>query len=158
MVVVSPGALPKEMTVADLGYATVRRNPLVADLLHRIYFIEKAGTGIRRMRDDARAQGCPEPELYLTGSFFRAVFRPNPAVRAAVDSPTGTVTDEVTPQVRLLRAISGEITRQQLQKTLGLNHERHFRTAWLAPALRAGLIEMTIPGKPRSRNQRYRHR
>ena len=47
------------------------------------------------MRDDARAQGCPEPELYVTGSFFRAVFRPNPAVRAAVDSPTGTVTDEV---------------------------------------------------------------
>ena len=43
-----------------------------------------------------------------------------------------------------------------MQKTLGLNHERRFRTAWLAPALRAGLIEMTIPDKPRSRNQRYR--
>ena len=120
------------------------------------------------MREAARTHGCPEPELRAAGAFFTAVFRPNPAVRAAADSPTGAVTvevtvevtdevtDEVMPQVRLLRAISGEITRQQLQKTLGLNHERHFRTAWLAPALHAGLIEMTIPDKPRSSNQRYR--
>ena len=46
--VISPGTLPKGMTVADLGHMTVRRNPLVADSLHRMDFIEKAGTGIRR--------------------------------------------------------------------------------------------------------------
>lgn len=36
--------------------ARVRRNPLIADLLHRIAFLEKAGTGIRCMRDDARTR------------------------------------------------------------------------------------------------------
>ena len=37
-----------------------------------------------------------------------------------------------------------------------MKHEDHFRHAYLLPALRAGLIEMTIPDKPRSSRQRYR--
>ena len=40
---------------------------------------------------------------------------------------------------------------------MGLQHEEHFRVAYLIPAMRApDLIEMTIPDKPRSRKQRYR--
>ena len=41
-------------------------------------------------------------------------------------------------------------------EALGLRHEDHFRKAYLLPALQAGLIERTVPDKPRSRNQRYR--
>ena len=48
------------------------------------------------------------------------------------------------------------MTRQRIQEALGLKHEDHFRHAYLLPALRAGLIEMTIPDKPRSSKQRYR--
>ena len=48
------------------------------------------------------------------------------------------------------------MTRQDLRKALGLKNDEHFRKAYLLPALQAGLIEMTIPDKPRSRNQRYR--
>ncbi|MFH0900358.1 MAG: hypothetical protein V2A73_06995 [Pseudomonadota bacterium] len=33
------------MLLADLGRMSIRRNALIADLLHRIGFIEKAGTG-----------------------------------------------------------------------------------------------------------------
>ena len=57
-----------------LGRESIRRNPLIADLLHRIEFIEKAGTGIRRIRDEAREQGCPEPEFKIRGAFFVVVF------------------------------------------------------------------------------------
>ena len=48
------------------------------------------------------------------------------------------------------------MTRQGLREALGLRNDKHFRKAYLLPALQAGLIEMTIPDKPRSRNQRYR--
>src|SRR3990170_523892 len=57
----SPGGLPKGMKLSDLGTKSVRRNELIADLLHRIDFIEKAGTGIRRIREEARLGGYPEP-------------------------------------------------------------------------------------------------
>ena len=75
--VVSPGGLPRGLSLADLGSKSVRRNALIADLLHRIDFIEKAGTGIRRIRNDTHAQGCPEPEFEVNG-FFTATFWPNP--------------------------------------------------------------------------------
>lgn len=83
--VVSPGGLPKGMALTDLGRKSVRRNALIADLLHRIEFIEKAGTGIKRIRDDVRAQGCPEPVFEANG-FFTTIFRPNPEVRALAAS------------------------------------------------------------------------
>ena len=152
----SPGSLPKGLTLADLGRKSVRRNALVSDLLHRIDFVEKAGTGIRRIRDEARAQDCPEPQ-FEANSFVTVTFRPNPEVRAeAEERPMDRVAGEVAGEVRLLQVMSGEMTRQRLQEALGLKHEDHFRKAYLIPALRSGLIEMTIPDKPRSSKQRYR--
>ena len=156
----SPGSLPKGLTLADLGRKSVRRNALVSDLLHRIDFVEKAGTGIRRIRDEASAQDCPEPQ-FEANSFVTVTFRPNPKVRAEteerpVERVTGEVTGEVAGEVRLLQVMSGEMTRQRLQEALGLKHEDHFRKAYLIPALRSGLIQMTIPDKPRSSKQRYR--
>ena len=97
--VVSPGGLPKGMTLADLGRKSVRRNALIADLLHRIAFIEKAGTGIKRIRDEVREQGCPEP-VFENNGFFTAIFRPNPEVRSqAVAQATGQVEAQVGSQV-----------------------------------------------------------
>lgn len=67
------------------------------------------------------------------------------------------VTREVTGEVgRLLRALSGEMSRQPIQSELGLKAEEHFRTAYLKPALERTMIEMTIPDKPQSRLQKYR--
>ena len=48
------------------------------------------------------------------------------------------------------------MSRQEIQQALGLKHEDHFRNAYLIPTLQAGLIERTIPDKPRSSKQRYR--
>ena len=44
--------------------ACVRRNPLIADLLHRIEFIEKAGTGIRRMREAVKRHGSLARDMW----------------------------------------------------------------------------------------------
>jgi ATP-dependent DNA helicase RecG len=162
--VVSPGGLPRGLSLTDLGSRSLRRNALIADLLHHIDFIEKAGTGIRRIRNETRVQGCPEPK-FETNGFFTATFRPNPEVRASTDvhwvhddtmEDTVEVAMEDAKVVRLLQAIAGTMTRHDLQSSLGLKNDDYFRKAYLLPALRAGLIEMTIPDKPRSKYQRYR--
>lgn len=70
---------------------------------------------------------------------------------------TGEVAGEVTGEVaRLLNAFTGLHSRGELQRKLGLKHEDNFRKVYLIPALDAGLVEMTIPDKPRSSKQRYR--
>jgi ATP-dependent DNA helicase RecG len=85
----NPGGLPKGLSKEELGTRSVRRNPLIADLLHRIAFIEKAGTGIRRMIEDARKHKCPEPKFKVNG-FFTATFWPNVEI-------TRKITPQVTP-------------------------------------------------------------
>ena len=74
-------------------------------------------------------------------------------------SPHDTPQD--TPQVtecveRLIVAVQRETSRAGLQAALKLRDRRSFIDTYLKPALKAGLIEMTFPDKPTSRNQRYR--
>jgi predicted HTH transcriptional regulator len=63
----------------------------------------------------------------------------------------------LTPQVRrLLSSLSKEMTRTQIQDSLGLKDKKNFQDKYLSPALVEGLIEMTVPDKPKSSNQGYR--
>ncbi len=67
------------------------------------------------------------------------------------------VSPQVTEQVEhLLTVLAGMMNRVQLQAAIRLQDRSHFVSAYLKPALDAGLIEMTIPAKPTSPNQRYR--
>jgi hypothetical protein len=56
----------------------------------------------------------------------------------------------------LLQVCNGELGRDELQDCVGITDRKHFRTEYLRPAMDQGLVEMTIPDKPRSSNQRYR--
>ena len=68
-----------------------------------------------------------------------------------------TVTPQVTPQVEnLVKLINGEMTREELQNIVGIADRKHFREAYLNPAIEVGLIELTIPEKPNSSKQKYR--
>ena len=67
------------------------------------------------------------------------------------------VTPQDTPQVvKLLNIMQGEMSREELQRALGLKDRKSFRERYLLPALKKGLVEMTIPEKPSSSLQRYR--
>jgi ATP-dependent DNA helicase RecG len=150
------GTLPKGMLPEDLGSKSIRRNPLIADLLHRIAFIEKAGTGIRRMRDGAREMGYPEPE-FIAGNFFTALFRP---ILEASEQGTRHVPHmypTCTPQViAILNMAEGEAkTRDVLQEVAKIKNREHFYQHYLQPLLFAGLLERTVPDTPRSPKQRY---
>lgn len=56
----------------------------------------------------------------------------------------------------LKAASTGEVTREQLQFAAGMKDREHFRKEYLNLLLDSGLLEMTIPEKPRSSKQRYR--
>lgn len=75
----------------------------------------------------------------------------------AVLTATPQVAPQVTPQVkRMMEAMKGEMSREQLQSALDLHDRKSFLQRYLQPALKEGLIEMTIPDKPNSRLQKYR--
>ena len=54
------------------------------------------------------------------------------------------------------KVLQDEMGRAELMRALGLKDEKHFREHYQQTAMNQGLIEMTIPDKPRSRSQKYR--
>ena len=152
--------LPKGLSREELGTRSVRRNPFIADLLHRIGLIEKAGTGIRRMIEDTKKHKCPEPKFTVNG-FFTATFWPNVEIARKVtpqvtEQVSEQVGEQVSEQVTILKFCSTPKQKQEILARLRLspvylNFKRHIQ-----PLVEQGFLEMTIPDKPRSSKQRYR--
>lgn len=70
----SPGGLPPGVTLTNIERQHVLRNPLIANYLYDIFYIEKWGTGITRMRQLMREYGLVEPRLEDLGDFFAVTF------------------------------------------------------------------------------------
>lgn len=58
---------------------------------------------------------------------------------------------------RLLEVMEYDVpyTANSLMEKIGIRTKDSFRNNYLHPAIELGLVQMTIPDKPRSRNQRY---
>ena len=71
---------------------------------------------------------------------------------------TDQVTEHVTDQVeRLINAIGNDtLTANEIMEKLNLKHRDTFRKNYLLPSINEGLVEMTIPDKPKSNKQKYR--
>lgn len=71
--IISPGGLPKPLTMRDLGKKSKRRNEIIADLFSRLDFVEKLGTGISKMRRWMTEYGLKIPRIEANG-FFTITF------------------------------------------------------------------------------------
>lgn len=116
--------------------------------------IERYGSGIHRILEACQDAGLPNPVFENFSGGFRIKFM---LTKQTAESIAPQVTGEVTGEVlRLLKVLTGELKRSEIQEKLSLKHEDYFREKYLSPALEAGLIEMTIPDKPKSSKQKYR--
>jgi Fic family protein len=123
-----------------------RWNPLFADLPVESLVYAHQADYYRAIRASTQQSDAPPFVAFMLERILEAFTTLTPQ-----DAP------HVTPQViALLSRMRGEMSRQVLQQTLGLADREHFRKAYLAPAMAQKLIEMTQPGKPNSRSQRYR--
>ncbi|MFU0545398.1 Fic family protein, partial [Gardnerella swidsinskii] len=65
------------------------------------------------------------------------------------------VKEQVTIQALLQFCIVPR-SRKEMQEFMGLTGRRNFSEKYIKPLLSAGKIEMTIPDRPNSRNQKYK--
>jgi predicted transcriptional regulator len=66
-------------------------------------------------------------------------------------------TPQVTEQVQnLILVMDREHDRNELMRLLNISHREYFREKYINEAINFGLIEPTIPDKPRSSKQKYR--
>jgi ATP-dependent DNA helicase RecG len=134
------------------------KNPTICKFLIQLGRYEELGSGVnnvtRYLPSYAPGAGAPS---FIEDDMFTTLVPLMPAAGEVTPQVTPQVTPHVTPQVeRLLETLQGDMSRGELMEQLGLKDRMHFGTEYLQPSLAAGLIEMTIPDKPRSSKQKYR--
>lgn len=65
----NPGGLLHGLSIENLGKRSARRNRLIADLLHRVKFIERVGSGFDRMQHSLAKNNNPPLEISATNFF-----------------------------------------------------------------------------------------
>jgi ATP-dependent DNA helicase RecG len=166
MVLSFPGP-DRSIRLADLqtGQAVSRRyrNRRIGELLKELHLTEGRSTGIRKMLRAMADNGSPAPvfETDEDRTYFLTrlpVHEQTPAVKRQDQAPpqAGTKSGPSRDQVELLLACQEPASLVELMERAGRRHRTRFRNDLLRPLLDAGLVEMTLPDKPRSSKQRYR--
>lgn len=162
----SPGGMFEGKPIQECDVNTigsVRRNPVIADLFHRMKFMERRGSGLRKIISETeKLPGYTEqlkPEFYSTPSDFRVVLKNANYIMSGVtthDTTHDAAHDNThDKQVKLIEFCSEPKTRDEMQTFISISNRSYFNKAYLKPLLESGQLKMTLPDKPKSKNQRY---
>ncbi len=138
-------------------HRSIPRNPLIAGAFHRTGAIEVWGRGTNRVIEACRAYGIADPTFAEGSGGVTVTFK------AEVVADLGRAPSQVGPksvlsaaQVQVLEIAHIPRGMPELMAPSGPKNKTRFRDKVVAPLLEAGLLEMTIPDKPRSSKQQYR--
>ena len=134
-----------------------RWNPIFANIPVEslIYQNQKAYYEALQASTD-RTDSAPFIEFILQ-MILDAILSSNDAAQAS-DHVTAQASVQVSDHVQRLISLLGQddYTLAELMQFVGLTHRATFQKNYLNPAIEAGLIERTIPDKPKSPKQKYR--
>ena len=115
--ITNPGGLPRGLHEKDFGRISVRRNEIIADLFYRMDKVERAGTGIQRMKDSMLAAGLPLPEIKYD-TFFTITLR-----RPPKEGGRGSEKGSEKSSEKILEAIRGNhrISAREIGEKVGIS-------------------------------------
>lgn len=136
------------------------KNLPIAKVFREIGLADELGSGMRNSYKYTKMYSGGEPS-FAEADVFTTVIPLSEAATATV-GPTTQDTHQVAPQdvdqrlVELTEFCSMPRSKREMMNYLGFTDSKNFRERYLVPLLEAGKIEMTIPDKPNSKNQKYK--
>ena len=155
--IVNPGGLVSELSLEKLksDHGSYPTNPKLAEVLYQTGYIERYGTGTGEIYRLSKDAGLKEPEFDLEEGFKIIIWRPSTIHDTVHD--TIHVHNEIGNLAhRLVFVMQNKMSREEIMRKLDLKNRSHFVKNYLEPAISSGLTEMTLPDKPKSKNQKYR--
>jgi predicted HTH transcriptional regulator len=147
--ITSYGGIPDGLAEAEFfeGYS-IPRNKEIMRVYRDMELVEQLGSGIPRI-----LQSYGKESFYFSENFTRLTFKANKVTEQVIEQ----VIEQVTEQVKkIIIILEDEMTLSDLMIKSNIKHRPTFLYNYIRPALEKGLLEMTSPNKPNSKNQKYR--
>lgn len=139
----SPGSLYGRMTVNDLGIAKPDlRNPALATMSEFLLNTENRYSGIPTIRREMKEHNLLDPVFENRRNEF-VVTLYNKSVK------------QDNNNLDLISFCKTPRTRKEIADFLGLKTTSFVVKEYIQPLLKSGKLQLTIPNKPRSKNQKY---
>lgn len=168
LLVMNPGGLPKELSIADLKrkHDSFPRNRLIAQIFYYAGFIEKWGSGIDKMIDECRSAKMPDPIFESSAAGFRVSFNKGPDLtpikhpsgthQAPIKHPSsGPEEFQLSQEQALLQFCTEPRTTKEILYYLKLKDRVNLNRKHIRPLLRSGALTMIDPRSPSNPKQQY---
>jgi len=154
------------------NYYPHQKNPLISKFFLQLGWVEEIGTGIYNINKYLPFYSPGDKASFVEDVIFTTTI-PIPKLNGQQiqdmkktttqetmhdtihDAMHDTIHDEIQV-TKLLKILRGEMSREEILSKLELKNRDNLRRVYLKPALESGFIELTLPGKLRSKKQKYR--
>ncbi len=139
------------------------KNPPISKVFREIGLADELGSGMRNTYKYTRLYSGGTPE-FIEDDVFRTIVPLAPVAIEKVGPQEKTqVTTQVKTQVTTQVTITDKIlvfclephSKAEIAEHCGYKNTKNFTQKYLRPLLDTGKLQMTIPDKPRSQNQKY---
>lgn len=148
--VINPGGLFR-IKPEDFGRILSRRNEKVSEVFRMIGWMERAGTGIKRMMDAMVRHGLKEPKFEFSERFFIATFKGHPREKLSEIAKGEEVIELNERQKRAIEYVKerGEITTSEYMKIANTSRRTAIRD--LNNLVNSGILKIVggVVGKDR---------
>ncbi len=146
--VVNPGGLFGSTRAEQLGTSWCdQRNTTLAAALVTLGVAAGNQSGLTAMAEAMEEAGCPEPEIWCNRTNFSVTLR-----AAELAAPAYDLNDDTQ---KMLAFCTTPRSRAEIAELFGLSSVAYVTNHYIMPAVEKGLLSMSLPDKPRSKNQRY---
>lgn len=144
---------PDDWTVDDLMESHKSRpyNPLIANTFFRAGFIEAWGRGIQKIKDSCILAGNDIPEYKLKREDITVTFKSlyNKSTQDSIQDKNLT-----NKERQILSICKEEKSKQEIANLMGYRTIKSIKPE-VESLLKKGKLKMSIPDKPKSKNQKY---
>lgn len=155
------GAPIQKRVLEDVG--SIRRNPYIADLFHRMKFMERRGSGIKKILDDTALLPGYSKEYKPSfrsdeSSFIVTLKNMNYKVWSFTDQVSDQASDqasEVFIKNKILLFCRVPRSKKEICAYLGFHNLTYFTRTYLKPLIEENKLSLTRPNIKNSPNQKY---
>jgi len=139
-----------------LNFSPYPKNPIIAKFFRAIGLADELGSGVKNVTQYLKVYSGGTPE-FIEADIFKQVL---PIAEKSENTPVSTPVDTQvnTPDSKENSILTFCLTpksKAEIAAHIGLTDLKYLKRAYLAPMVKKGLLQLTIPEKPTSRNQKY---